>query len=141
MNTTNFKVLCKNGSLASYSGLDVDSECALAVITQTEVVIRRNSTKKADISIALQEFEIWFGVNQHKPFELFNEFNGTKDLLFKDSTPGLDFSSSKNTYIQNYVSLFSHIDQCAASGNSAASSLLVLDVLVWSLFVFVVRSV
>lgn len=66
-------------------GLDVDTGCALAVITETEVVTRRNSSKRTDINVALQEFEMWFGVNQHKPFELFNIFNGTKDLLFKVS--------------------------------------------------------
>lgn len=77
--------MCKNGTLASYSGLKVDSECALAVITRTEVVTRRNSTKRDDINVALQEFEEWFGVSSHKPFELFNIFNGTKDLLFKVS--------------------------------------------------------
>lgn len=83
IDTSNFRVLCKNGTLASQTGLDVDSNCALAVITETEVVTRRNSSKRGDINVALQEFETWFGVHQHKPFELFNVFNETKDLLFK----------------------------------------------------------
>lgn len=85
INTTNLRVLCKNGSLASYPGLDVDDNCALAIITTSEVVSRRSSIKNADLHLILQEFEHWFGVNLHKPFELFNVFNGTKDLLFKVS--------------------------------------------------------
>lgn len=97
--TSNFRVLCKNGTLASYTGLDVDSDCALAVITKTEVVTRRNSTKREDIDVALQEFEEWFGVNSHKPFELFNVFNGTKDLLFKVLTFYRVFFFCLNCYI------------------------------------------
>lgn len=48
---------------------------------------------------------------------------------FQDSTPGLEFSGSGNTYIQNYVGLFSHIDQCAAAGTSTGNNLVVMSLL------------
>lgn len=73
-------------------GLNVDEECALAVITRSEVVSRRESTKNADLRLILEEFEEWFGVSLHKPFELFNVFNGTKNLLFEVSFRILHFT-------------------------------------------------
>lgn len=78
--------MCKNGTLAEYSGLNVDEDCALDLIVDSEVVTKRNNPKNLDITLALLQFELQFGQERSKPFEIFNIFNDTKDLLFKVSS-------------------------------------------------------
>lgn len=69
--------------MAAYPGLDVDEECALDLIVDSEVVSKRNNPKNLDIKLALLQFELQFGQERSKPFEIFNIFNDTKNLLFK----------------------------------------------------------
>lgn len=107
-----FRVLCKNGSLAAYTGFKVDKGCVLTTIVDSEVVSKRSSTKNGDIGITLLNFEKRFGTDRVKPFEVFNIFNNTKDLLFKDSTLGLTSINSDKEHIKNYKNLFAHVDQC-----------------------------
>ena len=78
-----FKVLCKNNTLASHPGFDVDDNCYLSITTTSEVVTRRDDELNNDISLALAEFEYRF--NLKSPFKLFDDFNGKKDLLFQVS--------------------------------------------------------
>lgn len=80
INERSYRVLCRNGTLATHTGFNVDDNCALTVITNSEVVSRRNDFKNKDLSVALMEFENKFNI--YTPFELFKAFNGTKDLLF-----------------------------------------------------------
>jgi hypothetical protein len=81
-NDTDLRVICKNNTLASRNGIDVDTDCALFVLASSEVVIKTGSMKRNDIKLALYEFETWFGQNIHSPLQLFNKFNDTPDLLF-----------------------------------------------------------
>lgn len=75
--------MCKNGSLAEYTGFDVDIECALTTIVDGEVLVARNNKKTAGIINALNSFDKYF---QNDPdFKIFNIFAGKTDLLFKVS--------------------------------------------------------
>lgn len=105
-------MLCRNGSLAANTGLEVNDDCALATIVDSEVMIKATDPNKADIAIVLLNFEKRFGLDRTKAFEIFNTFNSTKDLLFRDTTRGLAQVSSSNEYILKYQKLFEHVDKC-----------------------------
>lgn len=81
-NDTKLRALCKNNTLASINGLNLDTNCALFVFANSEVVVRNDTTKKTDIKLALYEFEKWFGQNLKKPFHLFDKFENQPNLLF-----------------------------------------------------------
>lgn len=78
-----FSVLCKNQSIVQFNGALVDDGCALASVTQSYIVTRKDHKNKEDFRLLLQSFDYYF--TYKTPFEIFNEFNGTKDLLFRVS--------------------------------------------------------
>lgn len=107
-----FRVLCKNGSMAAYTGFAVDAECPLTIIVDGEVVTRRHTTKLPGIVNMLMSLDIYL---QHDPdFKMYNIFNGDKNLLFEDSSLGI--ASPNNTIlgesVQNYIKLFSDVENC-----------------------------
>ncbi|XP_044259528.1 transferrin-like [Tribolium madens] len=114
LNDTNLRALCKNNSLAATNGLDVDDDCALVVLASSEVVLKNDTNKKSDIQLALYEFERWFGQNPKKPFHLFDKFDNKPDLLFLDSTPGLNFEGNLH-YIKEYKELLDNVLKCNTS--------------------------
>lgn len=75
-------MLCRNGSVASYPGLQVDESAPLTIITAGGVITKNNTIKKDDIVLLLREIEKEFGSSRWKPFKVFEAFNQTKDLLF-----------------------------------------------------------
>lgn len=76
-----YRIICANGSLAQYTGFDVDDDCPLTIIVDGEIVVSRESTKTDGIINALASFDKYF---QNDPdFKMFSVFDGTKDLLFK----------------------------------------------------------
>lgn len=76
-----YRIICANGSLAQYSGFDVDDDCALTTIVDGEIVVSRQNPKIDGIINALVSFDKYF---QHDPdFKMFNAFSGKTDLLFK----------------------------------------------------------
>uniref|UniRef100_A0A7G3B0J1 Putative transferrin n=1 Tax=Lutzomyia longipalpis TaxID=7200 RepID=A0A7G3B0J1_LUTLO len=112
LNPNDFRIMCKNGSLAAYTGFNVDPGCVMTTIVDGEIVVRRNSTRRDGIVNALTSLDLYF---QNQPdFKMYNIFAGVKHLLFKDSTIGLvpanatDVSSS----VQNYIDLFDSIEVC-----------------------------
>lgn len=76
-----FRIICRNGSLAAYTGFKVDESCALATIVDGEVVVRRQSKKTAGIVNALLSFDQYF--QSDIDFKMYNIYNGTRHLLFK----------------------------------------------------------
>lgn len=81
LNEHSFRVMCKNGSLALYTGFDVDNDCVLTSIVDGEVVVRPNNNKNAGIVNALNSFDKYF---QTDPvFKLYNIYQSQKHLLFK----------------------------------------------------------
>lgn len=121
-NIDKYRVLCRNNTLAKMPGLKIDEACSLSTVIDSEILIRRGDPKHDNIRYALEQIEATFARNLNTPFEVFNRFNKTLDLLFMDSTPGLAFEDSNYVYIRNYVELTSHFDNCVASGKSDASS-------------------
>ncbi|KRT84544.1 hypothetical protein AMK59_322 [Oryctes borbonicus] len=114
----NVRVMCRNSTLADSSfGLDVDDNCFLSVITTDEIVSRRGDAKNVDIQLMLRESDRRFAANSRTPFKLFGTFDSIPNMLFRDSTPGLDLPNSQNQWIQNYQSLFRHIDSCKAGSS------------------------
>ncbi|XP_060525640.1 transferrin-like isoform X2 [Cylas formicarius] len=114
-----FKVICRNGSVAQYAGFEVDENAPLTIITAGEVVIVNGSAIYNDAVLLLRDIEKEFGQDLRKPFKVFDAFNRTKDLLFPDSTPGLSFTET-NTYIRNFQELISSSEKC---GNASSFAL------------------
>lgn len=81
INEYDFRVICRNGTLASHPGFSVDSECVLTSIVDGEVVVRRGSSKTNSIINALSSIDSYFQVAPD--FEMYNIYNGKKHLLFK----------------------------------------------------------
>lgn len=81
LNENDYRIICRNGSLASFTGFNVDKDCALTTIVDGEVVARPNSSKLPGIINALNSFDKYFQVDPD--FKMFNVFKGTKHLLFK----------------------------------------------------------
>ncbi|XP_031337802.1 transferrin-like isoform X2 [Photinus pyralis] len=114
-NPNDFRVLCKNGSLAAAPGFIVDENCALTKIIDSEVLAKKDGSKVGNINAVLLNLETRFGSDRHKFFEVFNSFNNTLDLLFKDSTQGLSYLQSQSTHIKNFVQLFEDVQKCVAN--------------------------
>lgn len=111
INESDFRVICRNGSLARDTGFHVDDDCMLATIVDGEIVVRRGSKHEGVVHTlaALDKY-----LRSEPNFQMYNIFNGKKNLLFKDSTIGLipAESATKGKYVQNYVNLFQEIDKC-----------------------------
>lgn len=108
-----FRIVCRNGSLAEYPGFNVDSACFLTTIVDGEIVIRRKSDKNAAIVNVLLSLDKYF---QNDPdFKMYNIFNGEKNLLFEDSSLGLVSQTQADVLsqsVQNYIKLFENVDNC-----------------------------
>nr|XP_022919639.1 transferrin-like [Onthophagus taurus] len=115
----NVQVMCKNGTFSTLDAFNVDEGCYLSTLTTSEVITRINDPLNKDIQLALLQYDEWFAAKTHTPFRLFDSFNNTKDLLFKDSTPGLAVPTSQKPPIKNYVELFKHIGDCSKGSGVA----------------------
>lgn len=144
LNPNDFRIMCRNGSLADRTGFNVDKGCYLTQIVDGEIVVRRGSTKIPGIINALSSFDRYL-VND-PDFKMYNIFNGIKNLLFEvyiitiftryifiinnnyfmyfvsqDSTLGLVSPSEENLgdSVVNYINLFTNLDSCVDDGSSA----------------------
>ncbi|KAJ8921907.1 hypothetical protein NQ315_008540 [Exocentrus adspersus] len=111
-----YRVLSKNGSLAAYTGLNVDEEAALTILTAGEVIAKADSAKKGDIVLLLRGIELEFGQRLEKSFKAFESFNYTTDLLFPDSTPGLTFGGQSIKYVDNFKRMLEYSEKCISDG-------------------------
>lgn len=78
-----YRIICRNGSLAANTGFDVDPACALTTIVDGEIVVARNNHKTTGVINALISFDKYFQTDPD--FKMFNAFGGKRDLLFKVS--------------------------------------------------------
>lgn len=122
LNSADFRVLCRNGSLAAYPGFDVDAECLLTKIVDGEVVARRDSDKLAGTVNALISLDKY--LQSDPKFKLYNHYNGVQDLLFMDTTFGLEAHTSTDVSrpVQNYQNLFVDLEKCAQSAASRGAT-------------------
>ncbi|XP_037032135.1 transferrin-like [Bradysia coprophila] len=121
LNEHDFRIICRNGSLADRTGFDIDEACALTTIVDNEIVVRPRSDKIPGIINALSSFDKYFSLNPD--FKMYNVFNGYKHLLFKDSTLGVVSYEEEDLgeTVQNYKSLFSNLEECVQGSSTTAT--------------------
>ena len=119
LNPENFRILCRNGSLASTTGFDVDPSCFLTTIVDGEIVVNRNSSRNMGILNALISLDLY--LQSDPDFKMYNIFSGAKDLLFEDSALGLVAPDSEelSDSVKNYIQLFSDVENCINDTDSA----------------------
>ncbi|KAG7200974.1 hypothetical protein KM043_003331 [Ampulex compressa] len=135
-----YRLLCANGSLASAPGFEFDEFCPLSITIDSEIVGRRNGSvvDVLDTALALLKIEDWLGVrtNVERPIRIYNRFNGTADLLFKDSTIGLLNTTSNLSTIIAYRELFQHVETCSKAILSVAANFSLIVVVAGSTLLF-----
>ncbi|XP_058829124.1 transferrin-like [Topomyia yanbarensis] len=118
LNPDHYRILCRNGTLAAYTGFQVDDECVLTTIVDGEIVVRRHSSKIAGIVNALSSLDVY--LRSDPDFKMYNIYGGIKNLLFEDSALGL--VSTQHTElshaVQNYIRLFENIEDCKSSAST-----------------------
>lgn len=115
VNPNDYRVLCRNGTLAAYTGFQVDEDCLLTTIVDGEIVVRRQSSKTAGVVNALSSLDVYL---QNDPdFRMYNIYGGNKNLLFEDSALGLvsPQHAELGHAVQNYIRLFENIEDCTNS--------------------------
>lgn len=119
LDENDFRILCRNGSLASTTGFNVDPSCFLTTLVDGEIVVNRNNSKNLGIVNGLISLDLYL---QNDPdFKMYNIFNGQKDLLFEDSALGLvapDYDSLSKS-VENYIQLFTDVENCMNEPDSA----------------------
>lgn len=78
-----YRIICRNGTLADRNGFDVEQRCALTTIVDGEVVVAQNNHKTSGILNALISFDKYF--QKDPDFKMYNSFSGEQNLLFKVS--------------------------------------------------------
>ncbi|XP_001600442.2 transferrin-like [Nasonia vitripennis] len=126
-----YRVLCKNGTLAQNTGFYVDEACAFSYTIDSEVVSRRDLKDKdrLDMTDALLKIDDWLGYRagpEHRIIRVYESFNGTEDLLFKQSSGGLVPTDSAVKPVEEYRELFKHVDECSSAASFIATITLVL---------------
>lgn len=82
----------------------------------------------SNMALTLLKLNAWLGSNERTSFNIYKSFNGTKDLLFKDSTVGLESSESEVRSVMAYQKLMIDAEKCSGSSPLSVISLLVLFV-------------
>ena len=81
INPNEFRIICRNGSLADRTGFDVEQDCALTTIVDGEIVVRPQNRKIPAIINALSSVDTY--LQRDPDFKMYNIFAGNRDLLFK----------------------------------------------------------
>lgn len=83
LNPDNYRILCRNGTLASRTGFIVDEDCYLTTIVDSEVVVRQSNSSITDIINTLLSLDRYFISDPR--FKMYNVYGGIKNLIFKVS--------------------------------------------------------
>lgn len=141
LNSWDFRIVCRNGSLAANPGFNVDPACYLTTIVAGEVVMRRNSGKNAEIANALLSLDKYL---QNDPdFKIYNIFDNVRNLLFEDSALGLvsQNDTALSQSVQNYIQLFQDVENCIEeTGGAQAIAINILLTLSVVLFTTLIRN-
>lgn len=140
VNPEDFRILCRNGSLASSPGFDVDPDCFLTTIIDGEIIINRTNHRNTGIINGLISLDLY--LQSDPDFKMYNIFNGVKDLLFEDSALGLVSPTepgSLSKSVENYIQLFSDVENCISDTDSAQqvslNLFLSLSLILFTLFI------
>lgn len=137
LNPDDFRILCRNGSLAAFPGFDVDAACFLTTIVDGEVLVNRNSDRATTVVNVLVSLDKYF---QNDPdFKMYNIFANETNLLFEDSAVGLIAPNNPaiGESVQNYIQLFNDVENCM-NETDAANSIVVNLLLTISLVIFTI---
>lgn len=127
LNQNDFRILCRNGSLAANTGFEVDLGCFLTTIVDGEVVMRKNDSKNPGIINALASLDKYLQTDPD--FKMYNIFQGEKNLLFEDSSLGLVSPNDDNLgqSVKNYIQLFQDVENCfEETGGATATAINIL---------------
>lgn len=136
----NFRILCRNGSLASTTGFDVDPSCFMTTIVDGEIVVNRNNSRNMGILNALISLDLY--LQSDPDFKMYNIFSGAKDLLFEDSALGLvaPDSESLSKSVENYIQLFADVENCNDTDSAQQATFNLLLSLSLILFTILIRN-
>ncbi|XP_072941383.1 transferrin-like [Epargyreus clarus] len=123
LNPSDYRALCRNNTLAAFTGVNIDQGCLLAYVVDSEVLARRNDPGWNSLNALLDALDTYFGYNaatstQLINLEIYSPFDGVSDLLFKDTAVGLSEPSleAANEPSRNYIELFHHLESCRSAG-------------------------
>lgn len=112
------RIMCRNGTRIPLTAIPHD-DCALTVVTGGELVARgsRSKAESKELFLTLLKLDEWFGSTENhfgNIFHLYEEFNNTKDLLFRGETFGVQQLSEINEVesVQTYADLKSNSEKC-----------------------------
>ncbi|XP_060809296.1 transferrin [Amyelois transitella] len=124
LNPANYRALCRNNTLANSTGVNIDDGCLMAHVVDAEVLARRDDPANNALNTLFDSLDRFFGYNVAASQQLINlhmysPFDGSSDLLFKDTTIGLEEYSSeaRNEQARNYVELFRHLEACTGAAS------------------------
>lgn len=85
-----------------------------------------SKTERSNMETVLLKLNSWLSTNVNTPMNIYKSFNGTKDLLFKDSTVGFESSNSAVRSVMAYKSLMTDAEKCSGAASLSFISLLIL---------------
>ncbi|GBP81942.1 Melanotransferrin [Eumeta japonica] len=122
-----FRPLCSGNNSLGAPGAFITDDCLMSLIIDSEVLARRNDPQLTSLASLLKHLDHNFGytvsaASRLIDLQVYSPFNGTSDLLFKDSVIGLT-SPSNSTFApaRNYFQLFQHLEGCTGGANGLAA--------------------
>ena len=83
-----------------------------------------------NMALALLKLDNWLGYKVQPAIHIYDKFNDTKNLLFKDSTIGLVSTTSYITSVQAYKELMVDAEKCSSASIRIISvSILLMSVI------------
>ncbi|GBP76374.1 hypothetical protein EVAR_53649_1 [Eumeta japonica] len=119
-----FRPLCSGNNSLGAPNAFITEDCLMSRFINSEVLARRNDPHLVSLKSLLSHLDNYFGAivqweNTFIDLHAYSPFDGTNDLLFKDSVKGFSSSFfSELRLAKNYFQLFEHLDSCTGSSNS-----------------------
>lgn len=85
--------------------------------------------ERLDMTDALLKIDDWLGYRagpEHRIIRVYESFNATENLLFKQSSGGLVPTDSAVKPVEEYRELFKHVDECSGAASFIVAFTLVL---------------
>ncbi|GBP81952.1 Transferrin [Eumeta japonica] len=121
-----FRPLCRGNNSLGSPGAFITDDCLMSRVINSEVLGRKYDLHLVSLTSLLKRLDHYFGsrvpaVRRLIDLQVYSLFNGTSNLLFKDSVTGLfSPSHSRLTLVKDYFELFEHLDSCKGSAKDLA---------------------
>ncbi|XP_045457192.1 transferrin-like [Melitaea cinxia] len=113
------RMLCRDNIVALSTGVNLDQNCLLAFVVDSEILARRNDPLAKSLNVLLDTLDSHFGyVSNFRLIDLrmYSSFDGVSDLLFRDTAIGVsEPTNAMNEPTKNYNELFQHLESCTES--------------------------